>query len=173
MVKPKLLDRRLLHRGPEIEITIDQVRLPNGAEVTLEQLKHPGAAAVVPLISDDEVLLLKQYRWAASEWLYEIPAGKLRAGEAPEACAARELEEETGYRAGRLVPLGWIWTTPGFANEKIHLFSAHDLEPAEQALEEDEVLDVLRLPLTQIRTMIADGTLRDAKSLCALFKVMH
>jgi ADP-ribose pyrophosphatase len=170
--EPSLLHRRLIHQGQELRITLDRVRLPNGHELELEMVHHPGAAAVVPFVSDDEVLLVRQYRWAASQWIYEIPAGKLRPGEAPEACAARELEEEVGHRAGRLERLGDIWTAPGFTDETIALFAARELTPVAQALEPDEVLEVERVPLARALDLARDGRLRDAKSLCALFHVL-
>jgi ADP-ribose pyrophosphatase len=167
-----LLDRRLLHDGPDIKITLDRVRLPNDFVLELERIHHPGAAAILPFVDDETLLMVRQYRWAADSWLYEIPAGKLRPGEAPEDCAHRELVEETGFRAGRLEPLGWIWTTPGYADEKIHLFAARDLEPATQALEEDEVLAVERVPLERALRMAREGALVDAKSLCALLRIV-
>jgi ADP-ribose pyrophosphatase len=170
--EPTLLHRRLLHQGRELKITLDQVRLPNGHELELEMVHHPGAAAVVPFVTDDEVLLLRQYRWAAAQWIYEIPAGKLRSGEAPADCATRELEEEVGQRAGRLERLGDIWTAPGFTDELITLFAARDLTPVAQALEPDEVLEVERVPLTRALELVRDGRFRDAKSLCALLHVL-
>jgi ADP-ribose pyrophosphatase len=170
--EPTLLRRRLLHQGRELKITLDSVRLPNGHELDLEMVHHPGAAAVVPFVADDELLLVRQYRWAASQWIYEIPAGKLRPGEAPEACAARELEEEVGHRAGRLERLGDIWTAPGFTDEVITLFTARELTPVAQALEPDEVLEVERVPLARALDLARDGRLRDAKSLCAILHVL-
>ena len=115
---------------------------------------------------------LRQYRWAVASWMYEVPAGKLQPGEAPEACAARELIEETGYRAGRLEQVGSIWTTPGYSDEVIHLFVARELTPARQALEVDEVLEVQRVAFDEILGLIRRGELRDTKSLCALLHVV-
>lgn len=172
MREPKLTDRRQLHQGRDLKITLDRVRLPNDHEVELEVVHHPGAAAIVPFTTDDEILMLRHYRWAASSWLYEVPAGKLRPGEAPEACAARELAEETGRRAGQLEALGSIWTTPGFSDERIHLFVARDLTPVGQALEDDEVLEVEPVPFDRVFEMIRSGQLCDAKSLCALLQVL-
>jgi ADP-ribose pyrophosphatase len=130
-------------------------------------VRHPGAAAVVPFVSTEEVLLLRQYRHAAGGTIWEVPAGKLD-GEDPEVCAARELEEEAGQRAGRLEKLAAIWTTPGFTDERIHLFAAFDLEPVPQRLDEDEVIEVVRLPLADALGLIWSGELCDAKSALAL-----
>ena len=126
-------------RGAWLEVVTEAVQLPNGNTIDLDIVRHPGASAVVPFVSNDEVLLIRQYRYAAGGTIYEVPAGKLDPGEAPEACAARELEEEAGQRAGRLQPLGAIWTTPGFTDERIHLFAAFDLEAVPQRLQQDEV----------------------------------
>jgi len=113
-------------------------------------------------------LLIRQYRHAAGGFIYEVPAGTLQPGEAPEHCAARELIEEAGVRAGRLDLLGSIFTTPGFTDEVIHLYLARDLEPASQALDADELLTVEPVPLSRAIEMCTRGELRDAKSMCAL-----
>ena len=164
------LDRREVHPGKVVHLTVDRVRIPNGNVVELEMIQHPGAAAVVPVDAEGNVILVRQYRYATDSYLLEVPAGKLDGDEAPELCARREVEEETGYRAGSLTPLGWIWTTPGFSDEKIWLFLARDLELSTPDLQEDEVLTVERMPLEQAASMAARGELTDAKSICALFR---
>jgi ADP-ribose pyrophosphatase len=146
------------------------VRLPNGKVTELELVSHPGAAAVVPLDADGNVLLVRQYRYAANGWLLEVPAGTLDRGESPEACARREVVEETGFEAGRLAPLGWIWTTPGFTDEKIWLFLATELRPARQALDDDELLSVERLGLDDAAGRAICGEIKDSKSICALVR---
>jgi ADP-ribose pyrophosphatase len=161
------------YRGRSIEVYEDEVLLPNGRRVTLDVVRHPGAAAVVPFVSDGEVLLIHQFRHAAGGTIFEVPAGKLDAGEDPALCAARELEEEAGQRAGRIERLGEIWTTPGFTDERIHLFAAFDLEPIPQRLEADEVIEVVRVPLARALEMIWRGELRDAKSALALMHAAH
>ena len=143
MSEGKLLERREVFRGKIVDLSVDRVELPNGNTCDLEMIRHPGAAAVVPVDAEGNVLLVRQYRYAASGWLYEVPAGKLDAGEAPEICALREVEEETGVRSGRLTEMGWIWTTPGFTNERIWLYLATELEASSQALQPDEVLRCL------------------------------
>jgi ADP-ribose pyrophosphatase len=146
----------------------ERVSLPNGKTIELDMIRHPGASAVVPFVSDDEVLLIRQYRYAAGGTIYEVPAGKLEPGESPESCAARELEEEAGQRAGRLDPLGAIWTTPGFTDERIHLFAAFDLEAVPQRLQDDEVIELVRKPLAEALELVWSGELSDAKSALAL-----
>ena len=161
---------RSIYSGRIVDLAVETVELPNGSRCELELIRHPGAAAVVPLLDDGQVLLVRQYRHAAGGWIHEVPAGKLDAGEAPESCAARELEEETGYRAGRLEALGWIFTTPGFTDEKIWLYRATDLALTQQRLQRDEVLRVERMPLAAALAMAADGRIVDGKSICALFR---
>ena len=151
-----------------LELVTESVDLPNGRRVHLEIVRHPGAAAVVPFLSDDEVLLIRQYRYAAGGTIYEVPAGKLDPGEAPAVCAARELEEETGKRPGRLEPLGSILTTPGFTDERIHLYAAFDLADAEQRLEDDELIELIPMSLDAALEMVWDGRLEDGKSALAL-----
>jgi len=157
-----------VRRGFRVEVSHERVTLPNGRRVDLDIVRHPGAAAVVPFASDDEVLLIQQYRHAAGGTILEVPAGKLDPGEAPERCAARELEEEAGHRAGRLEALASIFTTPGFTDEVIHLFAAHDLVPVDTRPEDDEVIEVIRVPLAEALDLVWRGELRDAKSALAL-----
>jgi ADP-ribose pyrophosphatase len=164
------LASRTVFAGRRIEVRVDRLRLPNGAEHDFEMIHHPGAAAIVPLLASGEVLMLRQYRYATGGWLLEVPAGTLEPGESPEHCAARELQEETGYRAGALQPLGWIWTTPGFTDERIWLYLATGLSAGRQALDDDEMLTVARLPLVQAVTMAAGGEIVDGKSVAALLR---
>ncbi len=157
-----------IYKGRIVHLVVEKVRLPNGHLATLEVIHHPGAAAVVPFLSSDRVVLVNQYRHAAGGFLLEVPAGKLDAGEPPEICALRETEEETGYRPGRIERMGAIFTTPGFTDEVIHLFAAHDLTPTRPHVEEDEVLSVVELSLAEAVEKVEQGEIRDAKSICAL-----
>jgi ADP-ribose pyrophosphatase len=166
------LDRQRIFQGRVVDLSVDRVRLPNGNVCDLELITHRGAAAVVPVDGDD-VILVRQYRYAAGGWLIEVPAGKLDGGEAPEMCATREVEEETGFKIGSLASLGWIWTTPGFTDEKIWLFVATDLTPSQSSLQDDEVLTVKRMPLTEAVKLALHGEIRDAKSVCALLRASH
>ena len=155
-------------RGFRVRVSSERVALPNGLTLVLDIVRHPGAAAVVPFLSDDEVLLIRQYRFAADGMILEVPAGKLDAGEAPAVCAGRELEEEAGQRAGRLEALGWIWTTPGFTDEKIHLFAAFDLSAVPQRPEDDEIIEIVPMPLGRALDLVWRGEINDAKSAMAL-----
>ncbi len=162
------LDTERVYDGKLLHIDRDQVLLPNGRETVLEIVRHPGASAVVPFVTDDEILLVRQFRYATEGYILEAPAGTLDPGEEPEACARREVEEEVGYRPGRLERLGCIYTTPGFTDELIHLWTAHDLTPARQKLDADEVLSVVRMPFEDALEKVRAGEIIDAKTLCAL-----
>jgi ADP-ribose pyrophosphatase len=168
MANYQRLTTERVYSGRLLKIDRDRVRLPNDAETDLEIVRHPGASAIVPFVTPDEVLLIRQFRYAAGGFILEVPAGTLNAGEAPESCARREVEEESGHRAGRLDLLGSILTTPGFTDEVIHLWAAHDLTPVPQRLDADEVLSVERMPFADALERIRSGEIRDAKSICAL-----
>jgi ADP-ribose pyrophosphatase len=164
------LKTREIYRGRVLDLDVDTIRLPNDEVLDLEIVRHRGAAAVVPVDAEGTVWMVRQYRYATGGFLLEIPAGKLDGGEAPDTCARRELEEEVGRRAGTLVPLGFIWTTPGFTDERIWLYLATDLDAAEQRLERDEWLTVERRPLEEALRLAENGTIADAKSVCALLR---
>ena len=175
--RPGRLASRPVHDGRIVKLSIDTVRFPDGSQGELEMIRHPGASAVVPVtgsIRDDdpEVVLLRQYRYASGGTLYEVPAGLPRSREEPwEACAARELEEETGMRAGRLRYLTRIHTTPGFTDEVIRLFLAEDLQEGRSELDDDEFVEVLSLPWSGAMEMVRSGEITDAKSVSALLYV--
>lgn len=159
---------RNVYTGKVITLNVDTVKLPNGVTVDLETIRHPGAAAVVPIKEDGTVVLIRQFRHAAGGFIYEIPAGKLSPGEDPLHCAARELEEEVGYRAGAFELLSSIFTAPGFADEVIHVYKATGLTKGRQQLDRDEVLEIVEMPLNQAITHIQDGTIRDGKTIIGL-----
>lgn len=160
-----------IYIGRIITLNVDTVTLPNGLTVDLEVVRHPGAAAVVPLKDNGTVILIQQFRHAAGGFIYEIPAGKLSPGEDPRVCAARELEEEVGYRAGKLDLLSSIFTAPGFTDEVIHIYRATGLTIGRQQLDRDEVLEVIEMPLSEAIGMIETGAIRDAKSIVGLQSV--
>ena len=160
-------------RGAFLEVATEEVELPNGRRIELDIVRHPGAAAIVPFVSEEDVLMIRQYRYATNGVLWEIPAGKMDPGEDPETCARRELEEEAGCRAGRLVSLGPMWASPGFTDECIHLFAAFDLERVPQRLEDDEVIEIERMPFERAVAMVLAGEVPDAKSGLALLKAAH
>ncbi|MBI4715867.1 MAG: NUDIX hydrolase [Nitrospirae bacterium] len=163
------MTRKEIYNGKVVHLSVDEVVLPNGQTTALEMIRHPGASAVVPLKADGRVVLIHQYRYAAGGYIYEIPAGKLTPGEPPETCALREVEEEVGYKVGKLERLTTILTTPGFTDEAIHLFLATDLSPSVQSLDHDEILEVVEWPFEAVMAKIRDGTIRDAKTIVALY----
>ena len=171
------LASRRVHTGRVIDLDVDTVRFPDGSSGELEIIRHPGASAVVPLLSDATgpdpvVLLLRQYRYATGGELWEIPAGRLEhPGEDPADCARRELLEEAGVTAGALRPLTTIWTTPGFTDEAIHLFLATDLLQDAPRRERDEFITVVPKPLSEVLAMIERGEVRDAKTAVAILYV--
>lgn len=159
---------RHIYKGKIITLNIDTITLPNGVTVDLEIARHPGASAVVPFKKDGTVVLIRQFRHAAGGFIYEIPAGKLSSGEDPVACAARELEEEIGYRAASFELLSSIFTAPGFTDEVIHIYRATGLTKGRQQLDRDEVLEIVEMPLSEAITMIQGGNIRDAKTIVGL-----
>lgn len=159
---------RNIYTGKVVTLNIDTVRLPNGVTIDLETIRHPGAAAVVPIKDDGTVVLIRQFRHAAGGFIYEIPAGKLSPGEDPLHCAARELEEEVGYRASSFELLSSVFTAPGFADEVIHIYKATGLTAGRQQLDRDEVLEIVEMPLHLALERILDGTIRDGKTIIGL-----
>jgi len=166
---------RSVYRGRVFEVNLDRVRFPDGSEGELELIRHSGASAVLPLFAPDEwegtgvgVILLKQYRYAADGYIWEVPAGKLDAGETPEACARRELEEEAGLKARDLHFLTTILTTPGFTDEKIHLFVARGLDEGDMRHEGSEFIECHRMPLRRALELIGSGEISDGKTVCTL-----
>jgi ADP-ribose pyrophosphatase len=162
--------------GRLLTVDVDRVRTPNGTELELEMIRHPGAAAVVPLLAsadaaDPAVLLIRQYRYAADGMVWEIPAGVLEPGEAPADCARRELREETGADADQIEHLTTIFTTPGFTDEVIHLFLATGIRGGAATPNPDEIIEVEARPLSRALGMIRDGEIRDGKTIVALLFV--
>jgi len=168
MQEETLVSTKRMYTGKILKLDLDTVALPNGRTTELEILRHPGASAVVPLKDDGKVVLIRQLRHAAGGFIYEIPAGKLDHQEDPIICAARELEEEVGYRAGNLTLLTSIWTAPGFTDEVIHIYLGTHLEFGKQNLDQDEVLEIVEWPLEEAMAKIVDGTIRDAKTIIGL-----
>lgn len=169
---PGRVSTQRAYTGRVISLDVDEVRFPDGSIGSLEMVRHPGASAIVPLLDaeadDPLVLLIRQYRYAAEGYLYEIPAGRLDAGESPLECAHRELREETGYSATRVEPLFTMFTTPGFTDEKIHLFMATGLVAGESAREADEFMELVPTKLSRALSMIEQGEIQDAKTALAL-----
>jgi ADP-ribose pyrophosphatase len=157
-----------VYHGRLLHVFRDKVTLVDGKETTRELIRHPGAVAVVPILPDGRLVLVKQFRYPVDSVLYELPAGKLDPGEDPQHCAVRELSEETGFEAGMLEYLTTIATTPGFADEAIHLYVAKDLRKHEQHTDEGEFINLEYLTMETVREMIIKGVIYDAKTIAAL-----
>jgi ADP-ribose diphosphatase len=158
----------LVKKGRVFDLYTENITLPNGVTLDMEIIRHPGAAAIVPILEENSVLLLKQYRYAVGGFIWEIPAGTLDPGEDARRCAERELIEETGYAAGHLERLAQITPLPAYSDERIHLFLATGLTPAKQNLDADELLFVHRVDLGRAIEMIAKGEIQDAKTIAGL-----
>jgi ADP-ribose pyrophosphatase len=167
------ISSRRAYSGKIISLDVDTVRFPDGSVGELEMIRHPGASAVVPFLTDPtvddpQVLLIRQYRYAADGFLYEIPAGRLNPGERPADCAERELKEETGCSAEHVEHLFTMYTTPGFTDEKIHVFMATGLVAGETKHEADEFLELQPMLLSRALRMVEAGEIRDGKTALAL-----
>jgi ADP-ribose pyrophosphatase len=159
----------LIHKGRVFNLFQETVPLPNGATIKLDVIRHPGAAAIVPLTRNHTVIMLEQYRHAVGRTIWEIPAGTLDRDELPLTCAQRELTEETGYTAATWQKLGEITPVPGYSDERIQIFLATDLSISVQKLDPDEVLDVRQVAFSEALEMISRSSIQDAKTICGLF----
>lgn len=166
----KTSNRSTVFNGMVIDIEQMDVEIGTRGCHTFQIIRHPGGAAVLPVHADGSVTLIRQLRPAAAAMLLEVPAGRLASGEEPQLCAKRELLEETGIRADRLFPLGLIHSSPGVFDEVIHLFAAQGLAHGEARPEDDEEIELLRLPFGEALRMAADGRISDAKTLASLFR---
>ena len=167
---PARTAREEIYRGRIIGLSVDTISECGHTHVR-EVVHHPGGAGAIPVFGDGAVGLVRQYRHPAGRALLELPAGRLEEGEPPEACAARELEEEVGVAAGRLEPLTVFFTTPGFCEERFWLFLATDLREVGLRLEDDEFIEVVRLPLDAALSMVASGEIEDARTIIGLLLV--
>ena len=154
--------------GVLLHVRKDSVELPNGHTATREWIKHPGASSVIPLLPDNQIILVRQYRYPMGCVTLEVPAGKLDGDEDPLVCAERELSEETGYTAGKIWKLTTIATTVGFSNEIIHLYAATDLTPGKKHPDEDEFINTVKVPLTAALQLVESGKIIDAKSIISI-----
>ena len=170
---PGMVSSSPIYAGRVISLNEDAVRFPDGSTGNLAIVRHPGASAVVPFLSDPHgqnptVMLIRQYRYAAGGYLLEIPAGRFDVDETPESCARRELLEETGCRAGTIAHLTTVFTTPGFCDERIHLFMASELRQGVAKREADEFIETITMPLSEALERIEKGDIVDAKTIIAL-----
>ena len=163
----KTVSKNYLYKGKILSLRKDDALTADGKPCVREIIEHSGGACVL-YVEDNKVLLVRQYRYAYGESIYEIPAGKLDKGEDPAIAAARELEEEAGLKAGRLEKLFVIYPTPGYTNEKIYLYRAYDCQKVAAHLDEGEFLDVVYLPIEQVKEMLQNGQINDGKTIIAL-----
>jgi ADP-ribose pyrophosphatase len=160
-----------IYSGRVVDLTVETIAFPDGKEMTRELVHHPGAVAIVPILSATEIIMIKQFRYSAEGEIWEIPAGTLEPNESPADCAHRELVEEIGYRAGKMESLGGFYTSPGFCNEYLHLFRATDLQSAEAHLDKDEQIEVHTMTLQQALQKIESGEIIDAKTIIGLLRI--
>ncbi|WP_232696227.1 NUDIX domain-containing protein [Brevibacillus daliensis] len=165
----KTIKTKQIFEGKVISLQVDDVELPNGNLAKREIVKHQGAVAVLPISNDNKMIAVRQFRKPLERSIIEIPAGKLEKGEEPLECAKRELAEETGYTAKNITHISSFYTSPGFADELLHLYVAKDLTAGELNLDEDEFVEVLHLTLEEAKELHATGEIRDAKTVLALF----
>ena len=161
------------YQGDLVKVRLATVSLPNGQEITREIVDHPYSVCIVPVDSNGDVLLVRQYRKAVEAMLLEAPAGKMEQGEDPDSTALRELQEEIGHTAGHLESLGSFFVAPGWCTQMIHAYVARELAQARLDADEDEFIEVVRTPLSEVLGLIADGTIRDAKSVASLLLAMR
>lgn len=168
----KLVSRKEIMQGKILHVTVDTVEIDDGVAgdqkttATREAVWHFGACAILPLTNDGKIIMVRQYRYAAAQPMLEVPAGKLEHdGESVDECAARELEEEAGVTTGEIIPLGYIYTSPGFCNEKIHLYLARDLHAGKQHLDPDEFMNLEYYTPQEVEKMIENNVIIDAKTI--------
>ncbi|MCD6580991.1 MAG: NUDIX hydrolase [Desulfuromusa sp.] len=165
-----LIEEEILHHGRILDLVHEVHRMPDNRESGFEIIRHPGGAAALPVLDDGRLLLIRQFRPAAQDYIYEIPAGRLEVGEDAAGCVERELEEEVGYRPQQLESLGYVYSSVGFCNEKIYLFIATELLQTQTAHEPDEFIEPLIVTLSEALEMISAGTITDAKTQIALLR---
>jgi len=167
-LKESTISTKVVYKGKFLDVRRDEVLLPNGKTGTREWINHPGAAVIVPILPDGRIALIKQFRYAARSEFIELPAGKLEAGEDPETCALRELEEEIGYRANNIMLLAHIHPAIGFANELMSIFLAQDLEKTENNRDKDEFLELIPTTLDAAVNLVWENKITDVKSIIGL-----
>jgi ADP-ribose pyrophosphatase len=169
---PRIIDSKTVFEGKVFDVTSDTIQ--EGELIyRREVVRHPGSAVIIPVFEDESVALVRQYRHPAVRYLLEAPAGTLEDGERPEIGAARELEEELGYVAGKMQKLTEVFVSPGFLEEKMWIYLATDLTETKQNLDDDEVIEICRIPFTQALEMISDGEIEDSKTIIGLMLAAH
>ena len=164
----KTFKRNRIYSGTSVNFSADKIVLPDGNIALREYLEHPGAVAVIPFAESGKIILVRQYRYPVRQVTFEIPAGKLGRNERPVSCVQRELEEETGFKAGKIEKLLSFWPTPAFSNELIHVYAAYDLMPANKNPDDDEFIEHIEIPFDTALSWIKSGKIRDSKTVIAL-----
>jgi len=167
-MKEKIVEEKRIFTGNLLKLNADRVVLANGIRTFREYVSHPGAVAALPFLNSSDIILVKQYRYATGEFLLEIPAGTIEKNETPQETVIRELQEEINYKPGRLENLGWVYLTPGYSNEQIHLFKATNLEKSCTKTEEDENIEVIKMKIEEAYSKIKSGEIKDGKTVIAI-----
>ncbi len=173
VLKEKTITSENKFEGRIFKVRIENVELENGQKAYREFVDHPGGVGIVAITPENKMLMVKQFRKAIEDETVEIPAGKLERGEDPLECGMRELEEETGYKAKEFVSLGFLYPSPGFTDEKTYVYLAKDLYKGTINPDEDEFLDILEIPIDEVRSMIMNNEINDAKTVIGFFKAMQ
>lgn len=173
MVEEKTLSSQLIYEGRAVKLRVDTVQMPGGRETTREIVEHGDCVAIIAIDTDDNVLLVSQFRKSVEKELLEIPAGGIEPGEDPVDCVCRELREETGYLPGKVERLGGFYSAPGYCTEYLHLYLATDLTHSPLQAEDTENIRLVRVPLSQISRLITSGSVCDAKSIAGLFTFLE
>ena len=169
-MKETAIHQETVFSGRVLHVRVDKVELENGRQSTREICLHPGGVGVLPLTEDGQVVLVQQFRYAYGEELWEIPAGKLERGEEPAVCGARELKEETGYTAKELIPLGCIYPSPGYVDERLYIFLAKGLSEGEATPDEEEFVNVKKIPFEDLLAQVMRDEIHDGKTVTAVLK---
>lgn len=166
----KILKSETKYKGKVLHLVVDRIKFPDGREAERESILHFGAVGLVPITDKDEVILVRQYRHALKDYLLEIPAGKLSKGEDPLKCAERELQEEIGEKANKIVKLAEFFTSPGYSNEYFYLYLALDLEESKLKSEdiEEEFMEIVKIPMSEVFKKIDEGKICDGKTIAGL-----
>ena len=173
MNQPQPISQETVFSGRIIETRVDTLLMPDGKQITREVVQHPGAVAIIPIDTEDNVLLVRQYRYAAGQSLLELPAGVIEDGESPDDTAQRELQEEIGYASNNLRALGGVYSSPGFCTEFLYLYIARDLVPSRLPGDEDEDISVETIPMSRVDRLIRLGEIQDAKTVAGLLMARY
>jgi ADP-ribose pyrophosphatase len=165
-----MISRETVFAGRVLDVAVEKHEMPDGRQSDFEIIRHPGGAAVLPVLPDGRILLIRQFRPTIGEMIYEIPAGRLEPGESAQDCAGRELREEAGYAAAQILPFGGFWSTVGFCDEYIHLFLGRELTVTEQNLEADEIIELCPMTLVEALKKVEKGEILDGKTQMALLR---